>query len=288
MIHLTEEDLIVSITIPNYIRKVKLSDKRRAIYYFYDGVSVRARSKGLPAKYYRTQGYVFSVDNLKDEYKIIYTKGTNKKYIIENDEDLQQAVNEVKAKFDGKVWFADKLQASLRLHKFDDEFKQYLPVIANPDTVGTPNYLIINGQSIYSSNIAEFTRGEMFKQIKDSFLPYLVDIPPVIKYPILIDLELHDTVDNVLAKGSTRWDVDNRAYPYCKAFCDTLVDLKIIKDDDRLHITRPPAPTFYPTNGESKLVFNIYKDPRVFEDGDTTFNMLINFNKKSNKNGDTI
>lgn len=143
----------------------------------------------------------------------------------------------------------------------------YERVIANPRAVGTPKFQMISGQDFYSGVLHPAVRHEIMDQIKGSFIPHIKRIPYIGFYPLKITLELHDTLSNFYGKGDNendRWDVDNRSYPYCKAFCDVLTALHKIKDDDKLYITSPPSAEFCPVENheDRKLVFIITKDTR--------------------------
>lgn len=146
-------------------------------------------------------------------------------------------------------------------------------VIANPKAAGTPRIITINGQKIYNGEIHSHVRNKILSEIKTSFVPYIEKLDPIhaSMLPLACILEIHDVVSTPL------WDVDNRSYPYVKAFQDVLTGNKdkngiprnkvILEDDNVLFITQSPAPRFIPVEKESerKLVFILSKetDPRV-------------------------
>lgn len=133
-------------------------------------------------------------------------------------------------------------------------------VIANPKVAGTPKNSTINGQKIYNGEVHKSSRNKMMNEIKDSFEPYIKKIPVITEYPIKIEVEVHDVVFESASKQL--WDLDNRTYPYIKAFQDCLKKHNKIIDDNILYITRPPAPIFIPIadTEDRKLVFKIYKE----------------------------
>ena len=148
-------------------------------------------------------------------------------------------------------------------------------VIANPKAAGTPKNVIINGQKIYNQEVGKHERAKILATIKESFKPYVEQLQPITKFPITITCELHDTIRE--SSSQNLWDVDNRSYPYVKAFQDCLTgnrgkNKKIIPDDNILFITQPPIPKFIPvkTSQERKLVFIIKEetDKRILNNKD--------------------
>lgn len=152
-------------------------------------------------------------------------------------------------------------------------------VLANPRAAGTPRYITINGQKIYNGEASKHIRNKILSEIKESFAPYVNKLAPINleDFPIRIELEVHDIIRE--PSSNSLWDVDNRAWPYVKAFQDCLTgntdkkgkkrNKQIIPDDNVLYITQPPVPKFVPVDNEEdrKLVFTIVreKDPRVLK-----------------------
>ena len=157
-----------------------------------------------------------------------------------------------------------------RVFLFDKETNE--KVIANPKAAGTPRYITINGQKIYNGEVSKHIRNKVLSSIKDSFAPYInklqeIDIE---EFPIRIDMEVHDIIRE--PSSNSLWDLDNRAWPYIKAFQDCLTgntdkkgrkrNKQIIPDDNVLFITQPCVPKFIPVDKEEdrKLVFTIRKE----------------------------
>lgn len=140
-------------------------------------------------------------------------------------------------------------------------------VIANPKAQGTPRILTINGQKIYNGEISKHIRNKVLSEIKATFTPYVEQLNVITKYPIGIQCEIHDTIREPHSKSL--WDLDNRSWPYIKAFQDCLTGNKdkngnlrnkrIIEDDSVLFIVKSPQVTFIPvdTQDERKIVFII-------------------------------
>lgn len=130
------------------------------------------------------------------------------------------------------------------------------PVVANPRSVGTPRYKKINGQEIYSG-MAHHTRSKIVKAIKDCFKQVLKKHQALDKFPIQVEMEMHDVV------GNANWDLDN-LWIYNKCFQDALVDAGILPDDNVLYITKPATPEFVPIEDPQnrKFVFRLIHDQR--------------------------
>jgi hypothetical protein len=140
-------------------------------------------------------------------------------------------------------------------------------VIANPRAAGTPRLVTINGQKIYNGEISKHSRNKILGAIKEEMALYINKLEPIDieKFPLKLELELHD----IIRENNSIWDLDNRAWPYIKAFQDCLTGNKdkngkkrnkqIIPDDNILWIIQPPVPKFIPVDKEEdrKLVFAI-------------------------------
>lgn len=224
---------ILRITVPQYIRHIKLSDKRRPQYYLHNGPKPKAK------KLLNTELYAYLPKKIGSKFVKVLT-------------DLKT----------GEI------------------------VLKNPLAAGTPKIKTINGQGFYNQSVQKFTRDRMMSEIKRFFVPHVEKIKKLNEFPIRIMVELHDTILEPAAKKL--WDLDNRFYPYQKAFQDVLTGNKdgstrkpttkqIIPDDNILFVTMPPSPLFIPvdTPEERKLVFIIIKetDPRII--GNATFQKLL-------------
>lgn len=137
-------------------------------------------------------------------------------------------------------------------------------IIFNGHLVGKQNIKNINGQDIYNGNVAGPARNKLMSCIKNEFKKYIKPILPISKFPIRINIYLFDTIlDDEFSNGQD-WDVDNRFFPYGKAFADVLKHEGKIPDDNRYYITEPPHAIFVPVHDtqDRKLVVRIYKDNR--------------------------
>jgi hypothetical protein len=251
-------NLIFEVEIPNYIRRIKLSEHTREAYFFWNGITITSKRRKLTSNFYNKvkNTEVISIENLKEPYKLIWFKDKKNILVLESKEDLKTINKE------------EILKKKVILCSFDTKTQIYKKIIANDKLVGKPNYLTISGQDIYNSKVREYTRGEIFKEIKNNFKKYIQNIKPITHYPILIEVDLYDYILNKIEdkENKQNWDVDNRIFPYSKAFPDFLKEEKIIIDDDRLHITQPPHTVYYPIHKHEtpKLVFRVYEDTRDF------------------------
>jgi hypothetical protein len=269
------------VEIPKYIRQIKLSDKQRPIYYVWNGRTIKAKSKLVPMAFIKNEYKgnpliekgIVKPEFLHDCYKLVYAK--NKREIIVFDTEYE--INSYP--------FVGKYQLLLCKTEGDGTYET---VIANAHKINQPRYRQIKGQDIFSGTLDEHTRGEIMYQIKKQYKEHLREVEPMIEedYPFFLVCELHDTVKNIFDDTTdvvgVRWDVGNRLYPYMKAFPDTLTDLKIIKDDERLFITGEQI-YFVPiaSDFERKLVFYLIKDTRSIIKNNPYYNGVIQNNNEN-------
>lgn len=257
------KELISIIEIPQYIREVQLSKAQRPKYLEFEGMNPTVWN--IPFKYLKKSNSVISKRPdwlaLKEKYIIAAFRKNTYHFSLTSGHDFLSLGNE------------DKF--------FMCEIVDLKPtrVIINSKKVGTPRFIRINAQDFYAGFASPHMRGKVINEIKHNMLPYLRDLPVIdsASYPIRIELEIVDCVKNYTDRATegagTRWDLDNRAYPYFKSFLDLLVtgtigetryfEPKLI-DDDRLHVTGSGGALFTPVeNFEDRMLrFHIYKDLR--------------------------
>lgn len=258
--------MMLEVVMPTYIRRTKLSERRKPIYYFFDGNSIKTKKGKQPPDKYLKDRYkgteAVTPTMLKDTYTLVAIRD-KKKILISDESQLRYYL----------------LDYRHTVAMYDLTTKQL--VLANPGTANTPNYITINGQHIYSGKGGEFTRGSIMDSIKKFYAPFIANLTPIAFncYPLRIKLYIFDTVNGDTVHRDVegqRWDVGNRAYPYGKAFLDILANgynkhnyniPKIIVDDDRLHVTEDPqGGIFCPIENskDRKLVFLIGTDDEHF------------------------
>lgn len=280
----TNRTLITKITIPLYIREVKLSNKQKEKYYEWNGVTIKCGSKKLLQKYINPAYKIDIINNngnilpqhLKTKFSI---QGFYKNKIVS-----QMVTDKNEWKESNKA-----PQATKYILCEEIKYSQYEKVKANETQAGKPKIQVINGQNIYNHTASPFTTGKIFDTIKEMYYNKFITIPHKIRsrvkdvldksYPLQIEVEIFDTVknfyDNTKEGNGRIWDVGNRADPYMKTFLDFFSKgykdkngnylLKpFIKEDDRLHVTSGNNAYFTPISEEEnrKLVFHIYSDNR--------------------------
>lgn len=257
------KEILRTVEIPQYIREVQLSKAQRPKYFELKGTDCRSwriPDKYILKEYKKLVNPVFFPYYLKDGYCIGIFKKNRHPIQYENLLCIDIAKD-------------DRFFLCTIANEVIDK------VIINDKKVGTPSIMRINAQDFYAGFASPHMRGKIINEIKFNMLPHLKDLPVIdnASYPIRIELEIVDCVKNYTdraAEGSgTRWDLDNRAYPYFKSFLDLLVtgsigDVKYFEpkltDDDRLHVTGSGGALFTPVENfeERKLRFHIYKDLR--------------------------
>lgn len=244
-------NILRDIYIPNYIRRVKLSEERRAIPYVWygheEGIrgkrSPMSKGKRIPNKYLQykvRKGKPVQPYQLKTRYIMVAeTTGVNN-LVLDKTASWDEAVYEC------KEFYTEKQMEFLKFYIRDAQTGQR--VIANPNVAGTPKWQTIRGQDFYSGNLNHYARNKIMFAIKQSFVPFVMNVKPLRKedYPVYIVTEIHDSISNELSNGDEPWDVRNRVYPYGKAIEDLLVtghcgdQVKqldpVLVDDDRLHV----------------------------------------------------
>lgn len=287
------KELLVKITIDNYIRRVKLSESQRKQYYEWDKTTIKSRGKKLLQKYIepfykndiiRNNGNILP-QHLKANYKIVGFKGEKvysrisgtKEFIFDfrfTEKQLEKPTKFILCKFDA-IWRENKIWTE--------------KIIANQTQEGKPKYHIINGQAFYNQTLNQFARVKVMEKIKLMYYNKFKTIPNMDVFnlrhklqketPLYIELEIKDTIksayDNTKEGHGRRWDVGNRAEPYMKGFLDFISNHytndkeeilmeALLEDDDRLTITSGNNAYFTPISKYEipQLIFYIYKDIR--------------------------
>ncbi len=112
---------------------------------------------------------------------------------------------------DGKVYLTDKESGER--------------VLANPRTAGTPKFIQISGNALYSGFGSHRIRMLIVGGIKEFFRPVFkkhFNKNDFSKLPVKITFKFYD---------QTTQDVDNLSQPYIKSIFDLLTDMKFIPDD---------------------------------------------------------
>lgn len=210
--------LLHEIVMPNYIRKVKLSDKRRTHY-------LELKDKFIDDNY-RELTTIHKVvrDNLS-------TIGTSKPL----GKSMQRGL------ISGEYIFKERVKKK-PLCLFDTKTNEF--VVTNPRTAGTEKWEVINGNYIYNGKYHIYVQGKIMEEIHIFLSYFLEGINSITKKPLYIECEIHDWANDPIS--GEHWDVINRGFPYCKAFDDVLQELKIIPEDTNNIVRCPTHPIFYP------------------------------------------
>lgn len=220
-------ELLAEIEIPLYIRQYVKSESVRPKYY-------EKGKRELPSKYCNKS--LINTQNIKEPDGI--------KYIWKSFPVIRQ----------GKKKLIDYLTEAASGKR----------IVANEAQVGTTNVVNINGQAIYNGNIYPQVRNSMIGQIKDQYRKFIKDLPPITRFPIRITVYVFDTIIDDTFSNGQEWDLDNRFFPYGKAFSDALTKEGKIPNDTIYYISEPPHAIFVPVNDvqDRKLLIRIHKDSR--------------------------
>jgi Holliday junction resolvase RusA-like endonuclease len=106
-------------------------------------------------------------------------------------------------------------------------------VIKNSRTAGKPNMQKISGQSIWNGSVDMYARNNLKKFLSEYFRPSISrTLPSNLVTPAgeYFHFEFIFFVP-IVARNWVAQDIDNHAYPYVKAFLDTVTAMKVIPDD---------------------------------------------------------
>jgi hypothetical protein len=134
-------------------------------------------------------------------------------------------------------------------------------IVSNFKKAGTPKYIPVNGQVMYSQKGGEFTRALMVRELHQYWKDILeeANFQPFNKkyYPIVIQMNWfapysHQTPDNF-----------NFAFAMFKTFEDTLTNNNYIVDDEVRYVSGGfPIYTPVDTFEDRKIIFTFYQDLR--------------------------
>ncbi len=262
-----DKELLLTIEIPNYIRKIKLSDSRRAKYWIKS--KVLAGKQKLPKKYLTEVPF--------DEIDLDIITMIDKTSKLSSGES---SVRFYKLNLEICYWKQHKLSGKkFEFRLTDDATDEY--IVKNTKVAGTESWHVINSQGVTNHTVSPFTNGKVVKALHEEVekaikRKFTEQYPKITTFPIRILMELHDYISDEITKHND-WDVQNRCDVWGKAFVDCLTELEIIPDDHRAYVTQPPVPLYCPfpvaeSPGDElvsdpfyykpKLVFKIYADRR--------------------------
>ncbi len=150
-------------------------------------------------------------------------------------------------------------------------------VVANESKIGQQRTKVINGQDLYRLTLPDYEAGKIKAKIKEQLVPIVNKLDKIEHQPIIIDVELRDTFNDMFITTNPNWDIDNRLLFYRKVFNDVLsgspmidktkklvkMSKEIIKNDHRGFVSGG-SELFTPIERHEtrQLIFRIYKDLR--------------------------
>lgn len=138
--------------------------------------------------------------------------------------------------------------------KKEADIKDWL--ISNNKSANKPRMVKVNGQSVYNQTGGSFNRAFMRDRLHEYFEKHLEGIKPidnieVFPLSIWIKFYIHDM-------GKHNIDNDNK-WPWRKWFQDTMVDLKLITDDNLQYINDNRETTYLiPEDQDQKMEIILY------------------------------
>ena len=136
-----------------------------------------------------------------------------------------------------------------------------LPVVSNPGTVGTEKYQMISGNEMFA-RVHESIRYRVVEHLKTYFKAQITlwlsenKLLPLKEVYFKNPIHISMSVENQFGVGN--WDVDN-LWIYHKCFYDSLSDMKMISNDNVIHIRKGGSTEFIPIlpGNIPKMTFHI-------------------------------
>jgi Holliday junction resolvase RusA-like endonuclease len=173
----------------------------------------------------------------------------------------KHAVPESKAKHiapNGKqkfIWGLKKIGSKIKTVLVDQSTGE--PVIKNARAAGTPKFLAIKGNNIYSGFGGYHNRVLIIDAIKNNFKPFFKN-KKIEDFPIHLEFIFYDELNLSTSKEKNQTqDLDNLSTLYVKASQDLMKAEGIIPDDNLLYIRK--ITTEFIESSHKKLVIKAYK-----------------------------
>jgi len=208
--------LIQQVTVPEYIKKVKMSNSRRKRYY-----SKKSKS-------------TWDYDELTGKYAPIKQDYDGPPF------KLPAPKSKLIKVYEGEYeWKSGYI--------FDKETGE--KVLANPQTAGKPRFRKLSGNDFASGHGSPHIRAKLVRKLKEFYRPFVKTMEPIETFPLWIDWHIYTTIPKRLFDLTNFWF-------YYKYFEDCLVDEEdnndnplnpIIPDDSVKYITKPgTSPILHP------------------------------------------
>ncbi len=131
-----------------------------------------------------------------------------------------------------------KLKVGIKYKTLLWDIENDCPVIKNARAVGTPKYLAIKGNNIYSGFGGYRNRVIIINAIKDNFRQYFKN-QKISSFPIYLTFTVYDELNLKSSKGKSQsQDLDNLCTLYVKASQDLMKAEGVIPDDNLSYIRK--------------------------------------------------
>jgi len=206
--------------------------------------------KNTPLLYIEVKDFITKIQTSKSRKAIYYEQGSTKYPVPPS--KAKHIVPYGKKKF---YWGTKLVGSKMKNLLFDMITND--PVLKNARSVGTPKYLAIKGNNIYSGFGGYRTRVIIMNGIKDNLRSYFKG-KKITEFPIYLHFTIHDELNMTTSVGKSQsQDLDNLFTCYIKAIQDLMKAEGVIPDDN-LQFIRKSTYEFIEST-EKKLVIKAFK-----------------------------
>lgn len=207
------------------------------------------QAKQDPLLHIEVKDFITRIQTSKARKPIYYEKGgrfnvpeTKKKHIVPDG----------KGKY---YWGLHKVGNNIKTLLLDVVTKE--PILKNARAAGTPKYLAIKGNNLYSGFGGYRTRVIIMAGIKDNLRSYFKG-KKITEFPIYLHFTIHDELNMSTSTGKSQTqDLDNLFTCYIKAIQDLMKAEGVIPDDN-LQFIRKSTYEFIESK-EKKLIIKAFK-----------------------------
>jgi len=150
-----------------------------------------------------------------------------------------------------------RLQIGTKIKNVLVDSKTLTPIYKNARSVGTPKFLAIKGNNIYSGFGGYHNRVLIIDAIKSNFKPFFKN-KKIENFPIHLEFVFYDELNLTTSKTKNQTqDLDNLSTLYIKASQDLMKAEGIIPDDNLMFIRK--ITTEFIESSHKKLVIKAFK-----------------------------
>lgn len=205
--------------------------------------------KNIPLLYIEVKDFITRIQTSKARKPIYYIQ--NGKFPVPPSKE-KNIFPKGKGKF---VWLNKKIGLQTKILLCDTKTEE--PILKNARAVGTPKYLAIKGNNIYSGFGGYRSRVIIMNGIKDHFRSYFKD-KKITDFPIYLHFTIHDELNMTTSTGKSQTqDLDNLFTCYIKAIQDLMKAEGVIPDDN-LQFIRKSTYEFIESK-EKKIIIKAFK-----------------------------